>query len=61
MPMQPGQTTRRSGVSGVAIVAGLMLGIGVGMLMGNTAAGVMLGLGGGFLGMIVLRVMLGDW
>jgi hypothetical protein len=61
MPAQPGQTKSRAGVSGVAIVAGLLIGIGVGMLMGNTAAGVMLGLGGGFLGMIVLRVKLGEW
>jgi len=30
-------------------------------LVDNTSAGVLLGLGGGFLGMIILRVILGEW
>jgi hypothetical protein len=61
MSVQPQQTGRRSGVTGLALVAGLMIGIGVGMLAGNAAAGVMLGLGGGFVGMIVLRLVVGEW
>jgi hypothetical protein len=45
----------------LAIPAALLIGIGVGILFDNTSAGVLIGLGCGFLGMIVLRVMLGDW
>jgi len=52
---------KRKGVTGLAIPAGLFIGIGVGFLVDNTSAGVLLGLGGGFLGMIILRVMLGEW
>jgi hypothetical protein len=52
---------KRKGVTGLAIPAGLFIGIGVGLLVDNTSAGVLLGLGGGFLGMIILRVMLGEW
>jgi hypothetical protein len=55
------QSKRPGGVTGVAVVAGLLIGIGVGLLVGNVAAGLFLGLGGGFAGMMVLRVMLGDW
>jgi len=52
---------RTGGVTGLAIPAGLLIGIGVGILVDNTAAGVLLGLGCGFLGMIILRVILGEW
>ena len=55
------QPKKRSGVTGLAIPAGLFIGIGVGILVDNTSAGVMLGLGGGFIGMIVLRVIVGEW
>jgi hypothetical protein len=52
---------KRTGVTGLAIPAGLLIGIGVGILIDNTSAGVLLGLGCGFLGMIILRVTLGEW
>ena len=52
---------RTGGVTGVAIPAGLLIGIGVGILFDNTSAGVLIGLGCGFLGMIILRIILGDW
>jgi hypothetical protein len=55
------QPKKRSGVTGLAIPAGLLIGIGVGILVDNTSAGVMLGLGGGFLGMIILRIIVGEW
>ena len=52
---------RKSGVSGVAIPAGLLIGLGVGLLTDNVAAGVLIGLGCGFLGLIILRLILGEW
>ena len=61
MSTQPEQPKKRKGVSGVAIPAGLFIGLGVGLLTDNVAAGVMIGLGGGFLGLIILRVILGEW
>jgi hypothetical protein len=61
MSTQPEEPKKRTGVTGLAIPAGLLIGIGVGLLVDNTAAGALLGLGGGFLGMIILRVILGEW
>jgi hypothetical protein len=61
MPTRSEQPKRGKGVTGLAIPAGLLIGIGVGLLVDNTAAGVFLGLGGGFLGMIILRIALGEW
>jgi hypothetical protein len=61
MSMQPEQPKKRTGVTGLAIPAGLFIGLGVGLVVDNTSAGVLLGLGGGFVGMIVLRIVLGDW
>ncbi len=55
------QPKRTGGVTGVAIPAGLLIGIGVGMLIDNVAAGTLLGLGFGFLVMMILRAILGDW
>ena len=54
------ETKKQWGVTGVAIPAGLFIGMGVGFLIGNITAGIFLGLGGGFLvmmiGMLILRV-----
>jgi len=61
MSKQPEQPRSRKGASGLAIPAGLLIGIGVGFLVDNIAAGVFLGLGAGFLGMVVIRVMIGEW
>jgi hypothetical protein len=61
MSTQPEQPKKRSGVTGLAIPAGLLIGIGVGMLVDDIPAGVLIGLGCGFLGMIVLRVIVGEW
>lgn len=57
----PTQERRAAGVSGVAVVAGLLIGLGVGILTDEVAAGALVGLGAGFIGMIVLRALLGDW
>ena len=47
-------------ITGVAIPAGLFIGMGVGFLVDNITAGIFLGLGGGFLvmmiGMLILRI-----
>lgn len=54
-------SNRPRGLTGLAIPAGLLIGIGVGMLLDETAAGTLIGLGAGFVGMIILRVILGEW
>jgi len=61
MSTQSEQPKKAKGVTGLAIPAGLLIGIGVGFLVDEVAAGVLIGLGGGFLGMIVLRLIVGDW
>jgi len=61
MSTQSEQPKKRKGVTGLAIPAGLFIGMGVGFLVDNITAGLFIGLGGGFLGMIILRVILGEW
>jgi hypothetical protein len=61
MPEHSEEPKKRKGVTGVAIPAGLLIGLGVGLLVDQVAAGCLIGLGGGFLGMIVLRLMVGEW
>jgi len=60
MPTQSEETKKQWSVTGVAIPAGLFVGMGVGFLIGNVTAGIFLGLGGGFLvmmiGMLILRI-----
>jgi hypothetical protein len=58
-PEQPKK--RQSGVTGVAIPAGLLIGIGVGFLVDEVVAGTMIGLGCGFLLMLIVRAILGEW
>ena len=55
------QPKKQKGVSGVAIPAGLFIGMGVGFLIDNITACLFIGLGGGFIGMIILRIILGEW
>ena len=62
MSTQPEQPKKRkSGVTGLAIPAGLLIGLGVGFLVDEVTAGLFIGLGCGFLGLIILRVILGEW
>ena len=61
MSTQSEQPKKQKGVSGVAIPAGLFIGMGVGFLVDNIAAGIFLGLGSGFLAMIIIRIKLGEW
>lgn len=61
MSTQSEQPKKRTGVTGLAIPAGLFIGMGIGFIVDDITAGTLLGLGGGFLGMIVLRVIVGEW
>ena len=63
MSEQPERQPRRkpNGVSGVAIPAGLFIGMGVGFLVDDLVAGLFIGLGAGFVGMIVIRLITGEW
>ena len=61
MSAQPERPKTKNGVTGVAIPAGLLIGLGVGFLSDDVTAGVLLGLGGGFLLMMALRIVLGEW
>ena len=61
MSTQSEQPKKRKGVTGLAIPAGLFIGMGFGFLVGNITAGIFLGLGGGFLIMIILRIKIGEW
>lgn len=42
-------------LTGLAIPAGLLIGLGIGMVVGQVAAGVLIGLGIGFLIMLILK------
>ena len=61
MSTQPEQPKRRKGVTGVAIPAGLLIGMGVGFLVDEVTAGIFIGLGCGFLGMLILYAIFGEW
>jgi len=60
MSTQSEETKKQWGIAGVAIPAGLFIGMGVGFLIGNITAGIFFGLGGGFLimliGMLILQI-----
>ena len=61
MSKQSEQPKKQKGTSGVAIPAGLLIGIGVGFLVDEIVAGTMIGLGCGFLVMLIVRAILGEW
>ena len=61
MSPQSEQPKKQKGVSGLAIPAGLFIGMGLGFLTDNLVAGIFLGLGGGFLVMIIVRIKVGEW
>ena len=61
MSTQSTEFKNQKGVSGVAIPAGLFIGMGIGFLVDALIAGMFIGLGGGFLLMIILRIKLGEW
>jgi hypothetical protein len=61
MSTQQRQTNTPKGMTGVAVPAGLLIGIGVGVLVGEVVAWTLIGLGAGFAGMILLRAIFGEW
>lgn len=58
MSKQSDDMKKQWGITGVAIPAGLLIGMGYGFLVGNLIAGIFLGLGGGFLGMMIGMIIL---
>ena len=60
MSAQSDDQKKQWNITGVAIPAGLFIGMGFGFLVDNITAGIFLGLGGGFLamfiGMLILRI-----
>lgn len=61
MSRQNKQSNKQKGVTGLAIPAGLFIGMGFGFLTDNLVAGVFLGLGFGFLVMLIVKAILGEW
>ena len=58
MSKEPDDMKKQWGITGVAIPAGLLIGMGYGFLVGNVTAGLFLGLGGGFLAMMIGMLIL---
>ena len=61
MSPQSEQPKKQKGVSGLAIPAGLFIGMGLGFLTDNLVPGLFIGLGGGFLVMLIVRIKVGEW
>ena len=61
MSAQPEQPKKQKGLTGLAIPAGLFIGMGIGFAVNNIVAGLFIGLGAGFLTMLILRIKLGEW
>ena len=63
MPTKSDDQRKQWNITGVAIPAGLFIGMGIGFLVGNITAGIFIGLGSGFLammiGMLILRIKSG--
>ncbi|MFC1928214.1 hypothetical protein ACFLXK_01245 [Chloroflexota bacterium] len=58
MSTQSEEQKKQWGITGVAIPAGVLIGMGIGFLIDNIAAGLFLGLGGGFLVMLIGMLIL---
>ena len=58
MSTQSEEQKKQWGITGVAIPAGLFIGMGIGFLIGNVTAGIFLGLGVGFLVMLIGMLIL---
>jgi len=58
MSPQSEEQKKQWGITGVAIPAGLFIGMGIGFLINNITAGIFLGLGGGFLVMLIGMLIL---
>ena len=58
MSTQSEEHKKQWGITGVAIPAGVLIGMGIGFLIDNIVAGLFLGLGGGFLVMLIGMLIL---
>ena len=58
MSKQSDDQKKHWNITGVAIPAGVLIGLGVGFLIDNIPAGIFLGLGGGFLVMMIGMLIL---
>jgi len=58
MSTQSDDKKKQWNITGVAIPAGLFIGMGFGFLVDNVTAGIFLGLGGGFLVMLIAMLIL---
>jgi hypothetical protein len=58
MSTQSDDQKKHWNITGVAIPAGVLIGLGVGFLIDNIPAGIFLGLGGGFLVMMIGMLIL---
>jgi hypothetical protein len=58
MPTQSDDQKKRWGITGVAIPAGLLIGMGFGFLIDNIPAGLFIGLGAGFLVMLIAMLIM---
>ncbi len=58
MSTQSDDQKKQWNITGVAIPAGLFIGMGIGFLVDNITAGIFLGLGGGFLVMLIAMLIL---
>jgi hypothetical protein len=58
MSTQSDDQKKHWNITGVAIPAGVLIGLGVGFLIDNIPAGLFLGLGGGFLVMMIGMMIL---
>ncbi len=61
MSKESEEQKKHKGVSGLAIPAGLFIGMGIGFAVDNLVAGLFIGLGCGFLVMLIVRAKLGEW
>ena len=52
---------KKEDLSGLAIPAGLFIGMGLGFLVDKLVAGLFIGLGTGFLLMIIIRLLKKEW
>ena len=52
------ETKKQWGITGVAVPAGLFIGMGVGFAIDNITAGIFIGLGSGFLVMLIAMLIM---
>ncbi len=58
MSPQSEEMKKQWSITGLAVPAGVLLGMGIGFLIGNVPAGLFIGLGGGFLVMLIAMLIL---